>query len=329
VKAVSDEEFNVNRVDVGLLLLDFLDMYGNKFNFHTAGMKIANGGSYFPKADWMPLSLHPRQYTGTPCLVDPENAENDVGRACSRIEDIREGFRRALSALRRDFVQRKQGSRLVGILPPCWETASKRRALLTRYGGAPAVVMELAQLYAHQPPELSEQDLDAVKEALGNRTVITTRREATQAAAQQQRVGAPGSSGRSKKRKKPERTKLVKQKARELVAARKHEKQRQKRLKLEAANRADPQARPTKKSKKLRRKIAKQQSVRTPPTPKRKATAASSSSSSSTGKRKKVGNRAGKGEKKKGKIARTKSTPSKKAGSGADRPKKKRTRASM
>jgi len=42
--------------NLAVLLIEFFELYGHKFNYHNVGIRIQNGGSYVPKQQLCELS---------------------------------------------------------------------------------------------------------------------------------------------------------------------------------------------------------------------------------------------------------------------------------
>ena len=45
-----------NKCDLGQLLIQFFDFYGNYFNYYNTGISVVNGGTFFPKVFWRQVS---------------------------------------------------------------------------------------------------------------------------------------------------------------------------------------------------------------------------------------------------------------------------------
>lgn len=77
--------------NLGQLLIDFLDLYGNKFNIFTTAISMSPPG-YFPKRP-----------TGNPdrlSIVDPNNASNDISLGSHKVELVLTAFSNAHTALK-------------------------------------------------------------------------------------------------------------------------------------------------------------------------------------------------------------------------------------
>ncbi|KAM8714671.1 hypothetical protein ACLKA7_001082 [Drosophila subpalustris] len=77
------------KTNFGVLLLEFFELYGLRFNYSQIEISIENGGGYFMRDNLRsPL-----------CIPDPLQPGNDLGRGSSRIVAIRQAFQYAYRVL--------------------------------------------------------------------------------------------------------------------------------------------------------------------------------------------------------------------------------------
>lgn len=77
-----DPTKNDSSINLGVLLIEFFELYGRCFNYMKTGIRIRHGGSYVPKEELL------RQFAaGTTghrssvlCIEDPLNPTNDAGK---------------------------------------------------------------------------------------------------------------------------------------------------------------------------------------------------------------------------------------------------------
>eukprot|EP00126_Sphaerothecum_destruens_P015576 Sdes_comp9598_c0_seq1m1081 len=80
---------NLEGVNLGVLIIEFFELYGLNFNYHTTAISVRNGGFYFSKEDrdwyeeYRPLTL---------CIEDPLNIDNNTGKGSFNISLIRMAF---------------------------------------------------------------------------------------------------------------------------------------------------------------------------------------------------------------------------------------------
>jgi len=82
----------------GVLLIDFLQLYGIDFNYFTTGIAVKGEGQYFNKIkrDWF-VDQQPQLLS----IEDPNDPENDVSRSSYNILTVRKAFEYAFQRLTR------------------------------------------------------------------------------------------------------------------------------------------------------------------------------------------------------------------------------------
>ncbi|KAI8871308.1 hypothetical protein GQ42DRAFT_133703, partial [Ramicandelaber brevisporus] len=88
-----------NPEGLGQSLVDFLDLYGNKFNFAQKGIRVNDDGEIFDKAV-SPEFPYPPRFDRL-LVVDPLNPCNDVTASSRRIDEIAELFSNSLERLQK------------------------------------------------------------------------------------------------------------------------------------------------------------------------------------------------------------------------------------
>ncbi|KAI9234740.1 MAG: hypothetical protein BYD32DRAFT_371754 [Podila humilis] len=95
--------------NLGVLLIEFFELYGNCFNYANVGLSVTDGGAYFDKIQ-NPIGQAFKG--GRPgelllCSVDPNDENNDTARGSYQLRRIREAFVRAYGSLTRNVQQRR------------------------------------------------------------------------------------------------------------------------------------------------------------------------------------------------------------------------------
>lgn len=99
----------------GDLLLNFLDLYGNKFSYKTTGIKMDPPGYYDKISAPMPKQNNKRL-----TIIDPNKFDNDISGGSSRIADVFHLFSRVHASLHRRLHQIQSGDAVEGsILASC------------------------------------------------------------------------------------------------------------------------------------------------------------------------------------------------------------------
>ncbi|KAG0205645.1 hypothetical protein BGX28_002761 [Mortierella sp. GBA30] len=95
--------------NLGVLVIEFFELYGHCFNYHKVGIRVDDGGSYFVK----PIKQQPPQQWGRPARqelllssIDPNDPDNDTARASYQLSKIREVFVGAYAALTQNVQKR-------------------------------------------------------------------------------------------------------------------------------------------------------------------------------------------------------------------------------
>ena len=90
---------NFKNVNLGVLLLEFLELYGRKFNYLTTGISIKNGGRYVPKEILQKEMNADLLYPSILCIEDPLTPGNDVGKSSHGALQVKEAFEHAYITL--------------------------------------------------------------------------------------------------------------------------------------------------------------------------------------------------------------------------------------
>lgn len=105
--------------NLGVLLLEFFELYGKKFNYLRAGIRVANDGSYIPKEE-MQKKMDNGYKPSLLCIEDPLNPGNDVGRSSYGAFQVKQAFEYAYHEL----VNR--------VLPQCYHLYAPNECILGR-----------------------------------------------------------------------------------------------------------------------------------------------------------------------------------------------------
>ncbi|KAG0029172.1 hypothetical protein BGZ81_004064 [Podila clonocystis] len=95
--------------NLGVLLIEFFELYGHCFNYANVGLSVTDGGEYFDKIQ-NPVGQAFKG--GRPgelllCSVDPNDENNDTARGSYQLQQIRKAFVRAYGSLTRSVQQRR------------------------------------------------------------------------------------------------------------------------------------------------------------------------------------------------------------------------------
>jgi len=85
-------------VNLGVLLMEFFELYGRNFNYQKIGVKIKNGGCYVSK-DEVAKELTNGEYPALLCIEDPVTLACDIGRSSYGILRVKEAFEYAFNVV--------------------------------------------------------------------------------------------------------------------------------------------------------------------------------------------------------------------------------------
>lgn len=133
------EDAHSDKANLGVLLLEFFELYGHNFNYLKVGLRIRDGGSYVPKyvvQEQMESGYRPSIL----CIEDPLNPKNDIGKSSYGALNVKKAFDRAFLSLNQecgpanyDSNERKL-STLVKIISVPAEVVHRREQIRAVYG---------------------------------------------------------------------------------------------------------------------------------------------------------------------------------------------------
>lgn len=87
-----------SNANLGVLLIEFFELYGRKFNFINTGIRIRDGGKYINKEE-MQKDMVDGHRPSMLCIEDPLQPSNDIGRSSYGILLVKKAFEFAYSIL--------------------------------------------------------------------------------------------------------------------------------------------------------------------------------------------------------------------------------------
>ncbi|XP_070502874.1 non-canonical poly(A) RNA polymerase protein Trf4-1-like [Chironomus tepperi] len=90
---------NFKNVNLGLLLLEFLELYGRNFNYMTTGISIKNGGRHVTKEVLQKELNGDLLRPSILCIEDPLTPGNDVGKSSHGALQVKQAFETAYLTL--------------------------------------------------------------------------------------------------------------------------------------------------------------------------------------------------------------------------------------
>ncbi|CAH1992612.1 unnamed protein product [Acanthoscelides obtectus] len=87
-----------NSANLGVLLLEFFELYGRKFNYINTGIRIRDGGKYINKEE-MQREMVDGHRPSMLCIEDPLQPSNDIGRSSYGVLQVKQAFEYAYTIL--------------------------------------------------------------------------------------------------------------------------------------------------------------------------------------------------------------------------------------
>nr|CAG8606610.1 2805_t:CDS:2 [Entrophospora candida] len=93
---ITDGTLQLDNDNLGVLLIEFFELYGTQFNYTDLAITVRHGGSYRLKCqqDW--AVKYP---TTNLCIQDPSDPDNDIARATRNMVEIQKAFKQAFLRL--------------------------------------------------------------------------------------------------------------------------------------------------------------------------------------------------------------------------------------
>ncbi|XP_043117889.1 terminal nucleotidyltransferase 4A-like [Puntigrus tetrazona] len=129
-----------SNINLGILLIEFFELYGRHFNYLKTGIRVKDGGAYLAKEEIMKV-LENRYRPSVLCIEDPNLPGNDVGRSSYGAFQVKEVFNyaylvlsHAVSPLSRSYPNRNMESTLGRIIKVTQEVIDYREWIIQQWG---------------------------------------------------------------------------------------------------------------------------------------------------------------------------------------------------
>lgn len=152
--------------NLGVLLVEFFELYGRHFNYLKTGIRIKNGGAYIAKEEIM-KSMTNGSRPSMLCIEDPLLPGNDVGRGSYGAMHVKQVFdyaytvlSHAVSPLARSYPNKDSESTLGRIIRLTQEVIDYREWIIKKWGGR-----DVSRTDSRAPPmkePVSEQESGCV-----------------------------------------------------------------------------------------------------------------------------------------------------------------------
>ncbi|KAF4103549.1 terminal nucleotidyltransferase 4A-like isoform X2 [Onychostoma macrolepis] len=129
-----------SNINLGILLIEFFELYGRHFNYLKTGIRVKDGGAYLAKEEIMKV-MENRYRPSMLCIEDPNLPGNDVGRSSYGAMQVKEVFNyaylvlsHAVSPLSRSYPNRNMESTLGRIIKVTQEVIDCREWIIQQWG---------------------------------------------------------------------------------------------------------------------------------------------------------------------------------------------------
>ena len=93
--------------NLGVLLIEFFELYGRQFNYMKVGISVTNGGCYFSKEA---LGFNGTGENGLLFIQDPLLPNENASRGCYGFQQVKQAFEHAFNRLHLDVLTREKPS---------------------------------------------------------------------------------------------------------------------------------------------------------------------------------------------------------------------------
>lgn len=127
-------------INLGILLIEFFELYGRHFNYGKTGIRVKDGGAYLAKEEIM-KAMENGCRPSMLCIEDPNLPGNDVGRGSYGAMQVKEVFNyaylvlsHAVSPLSRSYPNRNMESTLGRIIKVSQDVINFREWIIQQWG---------------------------------------------------------------------------------------------------------------------------------------------------------------------------------------------------
>lgn len=92
------KEARLPSANLGILLMEFFELFGRYFNYYRVGIRIKDGGSFVPKSE-IQKNMDSSYRPSILCIEDPLNPSNDIGKNSYGALMVKQAFEYAFVVL--------------------------------------------------------------------------------------------------------------------------------------------------------------------------------------------------------------------------------------
>ncbi|MGH0139730.1 UNVERIFIED_CONTAM: hypothetical protein FKN15_072679 [Acipenser sinensis] len=168
-------------VNLGILLIEFFELYGRHFNYLKTGIRIKNGGAYVAKEEIVKVMANGYRPSML-CIEDPFLPGNDVGRSSYGAMQVKQVFDyayivlgHAVSPLARSYPNKDSESTLGRIIKVTQEVIDYREWIIKKWGGRSSPLLDTCDPGMKTSEQIEHSSLNLVSEQLQNRDSVSPR----------------------------------------------------------------------------------------------------------------------------------------------------------
>ncbi|XP_061572402.1 terminal nucleotidyltransferase 4A-like [Cololabis saira] len=159
-------------INLGILLIEFFELYGRDFNYLKTGIRVKNGGAYLSKEEML-KAMGNGNRPSMLCIEDPLQPGNDVGRSSYGVLQVKQVFDFAymvlshgVSPLARAYPNKEYDSTLGRIIKISPEVLAYREWTIKKWR-------------AKQFTKLENHDIEACEQDLGRLMLVDDQRDSS------------------------------------------------------------------------------------------------------------------------------------------------------
>ncbi|KAG2465182.1 PAPD7 polymerase, partial [Polypterus senegalus] len=166
-------------VNLGILLIEFFELYGRHFNYLKTGIRIKNGGAYVAKEEIMKAMTNGYRPSML-CIEDPLLPGNDVGRSSYGAMQVKQVFDyayivlgHAVSPLARSYPNKDSESTLGRIIKVTQEVINYREWIIKKWGGRNSPRLDICDQVIKTDGQIDTSNLKLNGELLQGRDTVS------------------------------------------------------------------------------------------------------------------------------------------------------------
>ncbi|KAL4616939.1 DNA polymerase sigma-like [Arapaima gigas] len=154
-------------INLGILLIEFFELYGRHFNYIKTGIRIKDGGAYVAKEEIMKTMTNGYRPSML-CIEDPLLPGNDVGRSSYGAMQVKQVFEyayivlsHAVSLLAQSYPNKDADTTLGRIIKVTQEVIDYREWIIMKWGGRKSAELETCVPFLKESEHVDHSSLSS------------------------------------------------------------------------------------------------------------------------------------------------------------------------